>query len=207
MDVELLRRSIAGGLPLRSLCAVTQRSRNAVRYWIRKLNLKPIRRLKLLDGVEKRLFEEAVVSNVSIAGVIRTLQLATVGSSYRLVRREIKRLGLSTIHWKGRGHGTTAQIRVPWNLILIENSPFPIGQKRKQKLIDEGILRNCCAICGMPPVWRGCALVLRLDHRNGIRNDHRPGNLRLVCPNCDSQLHTFCGRNRRLKLNGRAARL
>lgn len=52
-----------------------------------------------------------------------------------------------------------------------------------------------CAICGMDPEWNGQPLTLRLDHINGTNNDNRLENLRWVCPNCDSQLPTYCGRN------------
>jgi hypothetical protein len=38
--------------------------------------------------------------------------------------------------------------------------------------------------------------MLVLDHINGINDDYRPGNLRLLCPNCHSQTPTFAGRNR-----------
>jgi 5-methylcytosine-specific restriction endonuclease McrA len=34
-----------------------------------------------------------------------------------------------------------------------------------------------------------------LDHINGIKNDSRLLNLRLLCPNCNSQTATFSGRN------------
>ena len=34
-----------------------------------------------------------------------------------------------------------------------------------------------------------------LDHINGINNDHRLENLRMLCPNCNSQQDTFAGRN------------
>jgi hypothetical protein len=37
-----------------------------------------------------------------------------------------------------------------------------------------------------------------LDHINGIRNDHRISNLRFLCPNCDSQTSTFCGKNKHI---------
>jgi 5-methylcytosine-specific restriction endonuclease McrA len=35
-----------------------------------------------------------------------------------------------------------------------------------------------------------------LDHRNGDNTDNRLDNLRLLCPNCNSQQATFAGRNR-----------
>ena len=56
-----------------------------------------------------------------------------------------------------------------------------------------------CSICGLPPVWNGKELVLTLDHIDGNHNDSRPSNLRWVCPNCDRQLPTFGGKNRKYK--------
>ena len=36
---------------------------------------------------------------------------------------------------------------------------------------------------------------LILDHINGVSNDNRLENLRMVCPNCAATLDTHCGRN------------
>ena len=53
-----------------------------------------------------------------------------------------------------------------------------------------------CSICGQLPLWNDKPLVLILDHINGIANDWSISNFRLVCPNCDTQLPTFKGRNK-----------
>lgn len=53
-----------------------------------------------------------------------------------------------------------------------------------------------CAVCGLEPVWNGAALILVLDHVDGDAENNRRDNLRLVCPNCDSQLPTYKARNK-----------
>jgi hypothetical protein len=57
-----------------------------------------------------------------------------------------------------------------------------------------------CSVCGLKPEWNNKPLKLVLDHINGIPNDWSIHNLRLVCPNCDSQLPTYKNKN---KGNGR----
>ena len=44
-------------------------------------------------------------------------------------------------------------------------------------------------------MWHGRWMALILDHINGIANDNRLINLRLVCANCAATLDTHCGRN------------
>lgn len=53
-----------------------------------------------------------------------------------------------------------------------------------------------CAICGSGIEWRGLPLVFILDHIDGDSTNNSRENLRMVCPNCDSQLPTFKSRNR-----------
>ena len=55
---------------------------------------------------------------------------------------------------------------------------------------------GCCAICGAVDTWNGEPLGMIIDHINGDSDDNRRANLRLLCPNCDSQLPTYKARNR-----------
>ena len=53
-----------------------------------------------------------------------------------------------------------------------------------------------CAICGINNQWNGKHLVFVLDHIDGNSLNHNRNNLRLICPNCDSQLPTFKSKNK-----------
>lgn len=53
-----------------------------------------------------------------------------------------------------------------------------------------------CAICKMENMWNGKELHFILDHINGDASNNNEENLRLICPNCDSQLSTFKSKNK-----------
>lgn len=53
-----------------------------------------------------------------------------------------------------------------------------------------------CAICGISNIWNNQELNFVLDHINGDASNSSKENLRLICPNCDSQLPTFKSRNK-----------
>ncbi|MDX6580908.1 MAG: hypothetical protein QOI10_92 [Solirubrobacterales bacterium] len=68
----------------------------------------------------------------------------------------------------------------------------------KRRLFDEGLKRRVCEECGQGEIWRGRRIALILDHINGVPNDHRLENLRILCPNCAGTLDTHCGSKNRI---------
>lgn len=87
-----------------------------------------------------------------------------------------------------------ARREVPLEEALVENSSYPRG-RLKHRLLDANFKAPICEMCGQGESWKGRRMSLVLDHINGVSNDHRLGNLRILCPNCAATLDTHCGRN------------
>ena len=67
-------------------------------------------------------------------------------------------------------------------------------QRYKKYFLEEQ--EHKCAICGCTDNWNGKSLMFVLDHIDGNSDNNNRDNLRLVCPNCDSQLDTFKSKNK-----------
>jgi len=53
-----------------------------------------------------------------------------------------------------------------------------------------------CEICNNINVWNNKEIVFVLDHIDGDASNNFRNNLRLICPNCDSQLDTYKSKNK-----------
>ena len=60
-----------------------------------------------------------------------------------------------------------------------------------------------CAICGIENNWNNKQLNFVLDHINGDASNSSRNNVRLICPNCDSQLDTYKSKNKNSARNAR----
>jgi transposase-like protein len=93
----------------------------------------------------------------------------------------------------------------PLSEVLVRNSSYP-RKNVKRRLLAEGLKKPRCELCGQGEIWRNRPMSMILDHINGVRDDHRLENLRMVCPNCAATLDTHCGRRNRIERAKRPCR-
>jgi len=157
------------------------------------------KRTNLIWIISKEEFEKIVKNNNSVSSILKKLNLSGSGASYRAFKKRVKIDNIDYDHIKlGRGSNKGKKFPgkgIPLEKVMIKNSTYGYGSL-KRRLLREEILENKCSKCGLEPFWSGEELVMVMDHINGINNDHRRENLRLLCPNCNSQTDTFTGKNR-----------
>lgn len=139
---------------------------------------------------------EAVAASRSLAQVLAKLQLRPGGNQSRLKRR-IEGLDLDISHFVGQawrlGDRRPPTPAAPLEEVLVIGSLRRTSNLRR-RLIKEGVKEARCEMCGLD-TWNGGPIPLELDHINGVRDDNRLGNLRIVCPNCHALTATYRGRN------------
>lgn len=149
---------------------------------------------------DEQAIRDAVSASRTYSEVLRRLELRPAGGNFGQLRRYIDRYGISTAHFdpqasrvaKREGRG-----RLPLEEVLVVDSGYSRGHL-KERLYAEGLKARRCEACGQGEEWQGRRMSLILDHINGVPNDHRIENLRILCPNCNAVLETHCGRNARL---------
>jgi hypothetical protein len=82
---------------------------------------------------------------------------------------------------------------IPLETVLVEHSTYARAHLKK-RLFKEGLKSRRCEMCGQDERWRGRWMALILDHINGVWDDNRLENLRIICPNCAATLDTHCGK-------------
>lgn len=77
---------------------------------------------------------------------------------------------------------------------LLTNNSKTSRSRIKHIILQYNLLEYICNKCGLKDSWQNEKLVLQLEHKNGISNDHSINNLCFLCPNCHSQTKTFAGK-------------
>ncbi len=143
----------------------------------------------------------AVASSLCYSEALTKLGLRPAGGNHRLFRRYVDEVWqISTAHFdpqQARLRGLHRPRPKPIEEILVDGSTFN-RSNLKNRLYATGLKTRTCELCGQGEEWRGKPMSLILDHINGVPNDNRLENLRIVCPNCAATLSTHCGRKNRL---------
>ncbi len=92
---------------------------------------------------------------------------------------------------------------VPLGDVLVEGSTYHRGASEAAPASPRVVKRPVCELCGQGEMWRGRRMSLVLDHINGVHDDHRLENLRILCPNCNATLDTHCGAHKTRKHHDR----
>lgn len=155
---------------------------------------------KVKEKYHKDFLEKIVKESTNIGMVLDKLNLRKAGGNYMVINKYIIEYDLDLSHFiSGKFQmGSNPKTKIPLEEILVENSTYS-RKNLKKRLYDENILERVCCLCGQGEDWNGMKISLILDHINGVHNDNRIENLRIVCPNCNAGLETFAGRNNKLE--------
>lgn len=152
----------------------------------------------------------AIANSLCYAEALKKLGLRPAGGNHSLFRKYVDEVWqISTGHFDaeaGRRRAARRNRPVPLDEVLVEGSAYSRG-KLKARLYESGLKARYCELCGQGEIWRGTRMALILDHINGVGDDNRLGNLRIVCPNCAATLDTHCGRKNRLLISERKCAL
>ena len=145
----------------------------------------------------------AVAAPRTYSEVLRRLGLRAAGGNYRTLKKYVDRIWqIPTDHFDPNG-ARAARKPAPLESILVVGSTYHRGHL-KRRLLSEGLKQPVCELCGQWPIWHGRRMALVLDHANGVHDDHRLENLRILCPNCNATLDTHCGKHNKRKHPDRA---
>jgi hypothetical protein len=143
----------------------------------------------------------AVAASNSYADALRRLGMRPAGGNHRTLRKYVEQIWhISVDHFDPDRARNDALRRPPIALssVMVEGSTYSRAHL-KSRLFKEGLKARACELCGQGEMWMGRGMALILDHVNGVANDHRLENLRVVCPNCAATLDTHCGRQNRVE--------
>lgn len=180
------------------------RTKRAVFEKAKTLKLKMDEKTKksLLTKHDEQKMRDAINQSFCYADVMRNLGIQPKAGNYETVKRYIRKYSIDISHFKS----PTELIKTRWengyqvkekNLdeYLIKDVRYNNNKRVKQLLFRDGRKKRECEMCGTGEEWNGKKLSLILDHIDGNNTNYLIENLRIICPNCDSTLDTFCYRN------------
>ena len=185
------------------VCETLNRNRGSVSKKAKEFSLK----VESKNLIDKEKLTEAIKNSYCYSDIFNNLNKKMTGSSLKTIKKLISEYGIDINHFdqykknkENCKNGLSFKYPISHWLVFGSN----IGSHHlKLKLYKEGLKKRECELCGQGEEWKGKKMSLILDHINGIHNDNRLENLRIVCPNCNATLETHGGKNiGKIKTNG-----
>ena len=200
MEKEKLVNLIEQGFSVKKISKTEGITVGKVRWCLKKYNLKS-------DGInkiytwDKEKIKDAIEKSECKSDVLRFLGITLKSGNFQTLDRYIKKYDLESsnlVYKNDRGSKWVSELND--EEVFCVNSPLQTG-KIKRRILKKKLIEYKCEKCKNDGTWMGEVLILQLDHRNGINDDHRLENLRFLCPNCHSQTETFCRSNKNIVVN------
>jgi hypothetical protein len=149
--------------------------------------------------------KNTITQSRTYSEVLKRLGIRAAGGNFDTLKKYIKKYEIDITHFEAYKVRNEKLSEFRKNFVkkdiqdyLVEGSDYNRGHL-KERLYSEKIKERKCEICGQGEEWNGKKMSLILDHINGIWNDNRIENLRIVCPNCNATLETHCGKQKKKK--------
>lgn len=147
---------------------------------------------------------EAIAASKSYTEALRRLGRCAAGGSHAVLKKWVAIWDIPVDHFDPWAANRLALQRArgkpkPLEELLVAGRHVQRSML-KRRLYASGLKERRCELCGQGEEWRGERMSLILDHVNGVSDDNRLENLRIVCPNCNATLETHCGRNAALRV-------
>jgi hypothetical protein len=144
----------------------------------------------------KELLEPIIISSRFWGEVFEKLGIIQGGGNYNNIKKHVNNYKISTSHFVTKSEALSLKSiqmgrKLKYEDLFVKNCKH--GRDIVKRFIYKNKLKEIkCELCGQDENWRGKKFSLILDHINGVNNDNRIENLRLLCPNCNSTLDTHC---------------
>lgn len=201
-EIEILKKYYESQGP--SYCSkLIGRTNRSCKEKAKKLGIKYDRSFKY----KKEKISLIVKESKSYTECIKKLGLSPKSASnFDTLKRYIKLYDLDISHFSTSTEGLknhVSFITISLEDILVKDSTYANRTKLKEKLYKEGLKKRECEKCGQGEEWKGNNISLIIDHINGVSDDNRIENLRILCPNCNAALETHCSKNKNRKIYDR----
>lgn len=146
----------------------------------------------------KEILEPMVLISKTQSELLRNLGMRTGGSNFKFIMDKVIYFNIDYSHF---------DYGLPKRIILLKERKIKTAEEifttnssysrqgLKKRLFKDGIKTRECEMCGQGEEWQGKKMSLILDHINGVHDDNRIVNLRIVCANCNATLDTHAGKN------------